>query len=307
MMGKRSENSGEKGKRESFTCFPNRILEDQGLLSDAEKILALKILTYAWERGGRVCKALQQTLADDLGWSIAKVKRVAAKLVEDGVITKQRTRFGVEYRPTALLLVGDRTADPDSSSVSDLNDASSDADSSSMSDGSLTHERSDSSPVSDQIAHQRAIQEETDDKKQTKKKQTKETPTATRAHAREAEEVKRRLERFVDAKLEHGLGKSEYREADLRKEDWLEAFEGLSSISDEEFEAALASALSPVRLKDHGWRRRLEGKGSAQAFVSEAKAPERSRGYATSAEQIARVFGPDSRLYKRREKEEQHA
>ena len=78
-----------------------------------------------------------------------------------------------------------------------------------------------------------------------------------------------RLARFVDLKLQHGLGKPEYRQDALDKTDWLTAFRELSDRTDEEFEAALAGMVSPMRLKDPKWRRRIQGARSAQVFATE--------------------------------------
>ena len=137
--------------------------------------------------------------------------------------------------------------------------------------------------------------ESTTEGKQLPEDLTREPATAASAPTREAEAIAEadtpgeyeclvravmRTEEFIDRRIEHGLGKAEYREADLNE--WVGAFESLDT-SDQDFTLALDEAFNELehpsgRFRD--WTERLQSKGAAAAFVAEfgrllAKARER--------------------------------
>jgi hypothetical protein len=87
--------------------------------------------------------------------------------------------------------------------------------------------------------------------------------TATSARARGL--AKDRLRLFCRARLDAGLGKSEYLDEDLGKDEWFQAFIGLEA-SDDDFASGLYAAMTD---NDREWRRRMKGPRAAQAFVGE--------------------------------------
>ena len=75
-------------------------------LSDRAFRLFAEMRTYAWESTGSPCTASQARLANDLGWSIDKVRRAARELEEAGCLTNVRE----SGKPNTYQLTPSRTA-----------------------------------------------------------------------------------------------------------------------------------------------------------------------------------------------------
>lgn len=75
-------------------------------LSDSGFRLLAEIGTYAWESRGSACTASQRRLAEDLGWSIDKVRRAAKELETAGYLTN----LPEAGKPNTYQLTPSRTA-----------------------------------------------------------------------------------------------------------------------------------------------------------------------------------------------------
>lgn len=128
------ERTEQPEQRRRFVKLSEDIIRDP-TLSDAAVRLYAEVGSYAWESIGSKCWASQETLARDLGWSVAKVQRAARECLRRGLITCQRTGRTNDYRPVR----------------------------------SITSDVSDPSPVTDLIHHQCSTNQtkEPDDPKQT--------------------------------------------------------------------------------------------------------------------------------------------
>ena len=263
-------------------------------LSHAQQSIALAMADHGDDDGSRIFPSLAR-IAWKTGYSDRQVRRVVRQLEDLGllVVVCASSRYRpVEYRMDAAAVArkhgfmsradnfnpidrGDTMTglddDREDTTVFGLADTSADipdtrSDTAMSPRADISNTRTGNA-VSSQGGHSGVCRTVSELSKDTLiQPPTKTTTTAQGANEPElGDAAHRRLEAFVNRRLEVGLGKAEWREEDLRKRAWVAGFQSLDA-SDHDFELALEAAL---RRRDKDWRRRLGGPRAAQAFVGE--------------------------------------